>query len=123
MPQDPNETQDDRDETLIRSMDRSIYSTSSSTRQRSTAKSAGGGGGGGAEGGAGGGGGAGAGVWENLEVGETLGEQVVIEGGMQYYEGTFDDYLELLLQFGYVFLFSSGNVESVDNKANPWTDD
>ena len=126
MPQDPNETQDDREETLIRSMDRSVheapYSTSSTTRHRTTAKStaaiSGAGGVGGRAGGAegagagagpgGGGGGSGGGGWENLEVGETLVEQVVIEGGMQYYEGTFDDYLELLLQFGYVFLFSSG---------------
>ena len=43
-------------------------------------------------------------------VGETLGEQVVVEGEMQNYEGTFDDYLELFLQFGYVFLFSSGQL-------------
>ena len=35
-------------------------------------------------------------------------EQAFVEGEMQEYEGTFDDYLELFLQFGYVFLFSSG---------------
>lgn len=30
-----------------------------------------------------------------------------IEGEMEDYEGTYDDYLELFIQFGYVFLFSS----------------
>ncbi|XP_045470145.1 anoctamin-10 isoform X2 [Harmonia axyridis] len=30
-----------------------------------------------------------------------------VEGGMDVYEETFDDYLELFIQFGYVFLFSS----------------
>lgn len=29
------------------------------------------------------------------------------EGEMEEYEGTYDDYLELFIQFGYVFLFSS----------------
>ena len=41
-------------------------------------------------------------------VGETDIEQTLTEGELQEYEGTFDDYLELFLQFGYVFLFSSG---------------
>lgn len=30
-----------------------------------------------------------------------------VEGNMDVYEETFDDYLELFIQFGYVFLFSS----------------
>ncbi|XP_076449306.1 anoctamin-10-like [Babylonia areolata] len=33
--------------------------------------------------------------------------QVVVESTMEEYEGTMDDYLELFLQFGYVYLFSS----------------
>ena len=36
----------------------------------------------------------------------TLYEQVVLEKEMGTYLGTFDDYLELFLQFGYVSLFS-----------------
>nr|KAG5712249.1 hypothetical protein BaRGS_014599 [Batillaria attramentaria] len=34
-------------------------------------------------------------------------KQVVVESAMDRYEGTMDDYLELFLQFGYVYLFSS----------------
>lgn len=33
--------------------------------------------------------------------------QVEEEGVMEEYQDTFDDYLELYIQFGYVFLFSS----------------
>lgn len=33
--------------------------------------------------------------------------QAALEGNMEEYEGTYDDYLELFIQFGYVFLFSS----------------
>ncbi|PSN48008.1 Anoctamin-10 [Blattella germanica] len=34
-------------------------------------------------------------------------EQAEEEGEMDNYEGTYDDYLEMFIQFGYVFLFSS----------------
>ncbi|CAH1183687.1 unnamed protein product [Phaedon cochleariae] len=34
-------------------------------------------------------------------------KQAMAEGKMESYEGTYDDYLELFIQFGYVFLFSS----------------
>nr|XP_023025137.1 anoctamin-10-like [Leptinotarsa decemlineata] len=34
-------------------------------------------------------------------------KQAIQEGEMEAYEGTYDDYLELFIQFGYVFLFSS----------------
>ncbi|CAG9854829.1 unnamed protein product [Phyllotreta striolata] len=34
-------------------------------------------------------------------------KQAMKEGDMEEYEGTYDDYLELFIQFGYVFLFSS----------------
>lgn len=34
-------------------------------------------------------------------------EAATKEGDMENYEGTYDDYLELFIQFGYVFLFSS----------------
>lgn len=34
-------------------------------------------------------------------------KQALEEGEMEPYEETFDDYLELYIQFGYVFLFSS----------------
>uniref|UniRef100_A0AAR5PLA5 Anoctamin n=2 Tax=Dendroctonus ponderosae TaxID=77166 RepID=A0AAR5PLA5_DENPD len=34
-------------------------------------------------------------------------KQVEAEGAMEEYQDTFDDYLELYIQFGYVFLFSS----------------
>ncbi|GFG34765.1 hypothetical protein Cfor_04644 [Coptotermes formosanus] len=34
-------------------------------------------------------------------------EQANREGEMENYEGTYDDYLEMFIQFGYVFLFSS----------------
>lgn len=34
-------------------------------------------------------------------------KQALKEGNMEEYEGTYDDYLELFIQFGYVFLFSS----------------
>lgn len=34
-------------------------------------------------------------------------KQAIEEGEMEPYEETFDDYLELYIQFGYVFLFSS----------------
>nr|KAF6419868.1 anoctamin 10 [Molossus molossus] len=40
------------------------------------------------------------------DIDATLYEQVVLEKEMGTYLGTFDDYLELLLQFGYVSLFS-----------------
>ena len=33
--------------------------------------------------------------------------QVEVEGSTPQYEGTFDDYLEMFIQFGYVTLFSS----------------
>ncbi|XP_077988796.1 anoctamin-8-like isoform X2 [Glandiceps talaboti] len=33
--------------------------------------------------------------------------QAEVEGAMKKYEGTFEDYLEMLIQFGYVVLFSS----------------
>ncbi|KAK6174389.1 hypothetical protein SNE40_017675 [Patella caerulea] len=41
------------------------------------------------------------------EIDKTIQKQAVLEGTMSVYEGTMDDYLELFLQFGYVFLFSS----------------
>lgn len=34
-------------------------------------------------------------------------KQAMDEAEMEAYEGTYDDYLELFIQFGYVFLFSS----------------
>lgn len=34
-------------------------------------------------------------------------KQATEEAEMEAYEGTYDDYLELFIQFGYVFLFSS----------------
>ncbi|PNF39603.1 Anoctamin-10 [Cryptotermes secundus] len=34
-------------------------------------------------------------------------ELAIAEGEMENYEGTYDDYLEIFIQFGYVFLFSS----------------
>ncbi|KAK7114042.1 anoctamin-10-like isoform X2 [Littorina saxatilis] len=34
-------------------------------------------------------------------------KQIVVESAMDVYDGTMDDYLELFLQFGYVYLFSS----------------
>ncbi|XP_021939125.1 anoctamin-10 isoform X2 [Zootermopsis nevadensis] len=34
-------------------------------------------------------------------------ELAICEGEMEDYEGTYDDYLEMFIQFGYVFLFSS----------------
>nr|KAF6334794.1 anoctamin 10 [Pipistrellus kuhlii] len=40
------------------------------------------------------------------DIDATLYEQVILEKEMGTYLGTFDDYLELLLQFGYVSLFS-----------------
>lgn len=33
--------------------------------------------------------------------------QIEVEGSTPQYEGTFDDYLEMFIQFGYVTLFSS----------------
>ena len=33
--------------------------------------------------------------------------RALIEGAMDVYEGTYDDYLEVFIQFGYVFLFSA----------------
>ncbi|KAM6159817.1 anoctamin-10 isoform 2-T4 [Erethizon dorsatum] len=41
-----------------------------------------------------------------VDVDATLYEQVILEKEMGAYLGTFDDYLELFLQFGYVSLFS-----------------
>ncbi|XP_071174438.1 anoctamin-10-like isoform X2 [Mytilus edulis] len=43
----------------------------------------------------------------NNEVDDGLQKQVNLETTMDEYEGTLDDYLEMFLQFGYVFLFSS----------------
>ncbi|KAK3598896.1 hypothetical protein CHS0354_036204 [Potamilus streckersoni] len=43
----------------------------------------------------------------NGEVDEAVQKQASIESTMDVYEGTMDDYLEMFLQFGYVFLFSS----------------
>ncbi|XP_052816111.1 anoctamin-10-like isoform X1 [Mya arenaria] len=43
----------------------------------------------------------------NGEVSTDLQKQVSIESTMDVYNGTLDDYLEMFLQFGYVFLFSS----------------
>lgn len=34
-------------------------------------------------------------------------QQALTEGSMDEYEGTYDDYLEVFIQFGYVFLFSA----------------
>lgn len=34
-------------------------------------------------------------------------QQALSEGAMDVYEGTYDDYLEVFIQFGYVFLFSA----------------
>ncbi|XP_041375586.1 anoctamin-10-like isoform X2 [Gigantopelta aegis] len=41
------------------------------------------------------------------EVDYTVQKQASLESTMDQYEGTMDEYLELFLQFGYVFLFSS----------------
>lgn len=43
----------------------------------------------------------------NKEVDQALQKQVNLEITMDQYDGTMDDYLEMFLQFGYVFLFSS----------------
>ncbi|XP_069112158.1 anoctamin-10-like isoform X1 [Argopecten irradians] len=43
----------------------------------------------------------------NGEIDQTVQKQVNLESTMDEYEGTMDDYLEMFLQFGYVFLFSS----------------
>ncbi|XP_052229887.1 anoctamin-10-like isoform X1 [Dreissena polymorpha] len=45
--------------------------------------------------------------YSNGDVGQDLLRQVSIESSMDQYRGTQDDYLEMFLQFGYVFLFSS----------------
>ncbi|XP_025115852.1 anoctamin-10-like isoform X2 [Pomacea canaliculata] len=44
---------------------------------------------------------------EALDVDASVKKKVVVESSMDKYEGTMDDYLELFLQFGYVYLFSS----------------
>lgn len=41
------------------------------------------------------------------EVESSIQKQANLESSMDIYEGTMDDYLEMFLQFGYVFLFSS----------------
>lgn len=43
----------------------------------------------------------------NGDVSEDLQKQTSVESTMDVYEGTLNDYLEMFLQFGYVFLFSS----------------
>ncbi|XP_076469923.1 anoctamin-10-like isoform X2 [Babylonia areolata] len=43
----------------------------------------------------------------DADVSDAVKRQVVVESAMDVYEGTMDDYLELFLQFGYVYLFSS----------------
>lgn len=43
----------------------------------------------------------------NAEVAEEIQKQAIVESTMDVYEGTLNDYLEMFLQFGYVFLFSS----------------
>ncbi|XP_060568462.1 anoctamin-10-like isoform X2 [Ruditapes philippinarum] len=45
--------------------------------------------------------------FSNGEIGEDLQKQTSVESTMDVYEGTLNDYLEMFLQFGYVFLFSS----------------
>ncbi|KAE8743738.1 hypothetical protein FOCC_FOCC009649 [Frankliniella occidentalis] len=42
-----------------------------------------------------------------LEPDDPRQRQALAEGAMDVYEGTYDDYLEVFIQFGYVFLFSA----------------
>lgn len=42
-----------------------------------------------------------------LEPDDPRQRQALVEGAMDVYEGTYDDYLEVFIQFGYVFLFSA----------------
>lgn len=42
-----------------------------------------------------------------LEADDPRQQQALLEGAMDVYEGTYDDYLEVFIQFGYVFLFSA----------------
>lgn len=42
-----------------------------------------------------------------LEADDPRQQQALAEGAMDVYEGTYDDYLEVFIQFGYVFLFSA----------------
>lgn len=44
---------------------------------------------------------------EELDIDDTQVQKAISESKMDPYEGTYDDYLEMFIQFGYVFLFSS----------------
>ncbi|XP_077868083.1 anoctamin-10-like [Saccoglossus kowalevskii] len=46
-------------------------------------------------------------IYQSKKKDMTKQEEIEKQSDMYVYEGTFDDYLELFLQFGYVFLFSS----------------
>lgn len=44
---------------------------------------------------------------EELDIDDATVQKAISESKMDPYEGTYDDYLEMFIQFGYVFLFSS----------------